>query len=159
MIWIQAELVLGRCRYRGPPRSLGPASAVLVLGGGGGLGVGGRGQGAGQLRPRGQGQQLSPPAHGEWLESVEYICSFYVLMYPVHFTAHMVWTIDYRYNTFTAGESFMICTLCYYCHCILYGGWDTARAVVVLQMLISINVIVTIAGGGSSSAHLRTENG
>ena len=94
MFWIQAELVLGRCRYREQPRSLGPASAVLVLGGGGGLGVGGRGQGAGQLRPRGQAQQLSPPAHGEWLESIENICSFYVRMYPVHFTAHMVWTID-----------------------------------------------------------------
>ena len=31
-----------------------------------------------------------------------------------------------------------------------------ARAVVVLQMLISINVIVTIAGGGSSSAEPAT---
>ena len=40
----------------------------------------------------------------------------------------------------------------------LYSVWglDTARAVVVLQMLISINVIVTIAGGGSSSAEPAT---
>ena len=43
----------------------------------------------------------------------------------------------------------------------LYSVWGLghgtmARAVVVLQMLISINVIVTIAGGGSSSAEPAT---
>ena len=78
-------------QVQGAASGLGPASAVLVLGGGGGLGVGGRGRGAGQLRPRGQRQHISPPAHAELgaISSIIHVC-----MFPVHFTAHNVWTVD-----------------------------------------------------------------